>query len=163
MRLVPGKWTNLRNYFLYLLFVINDCSAWTLSYENIGCYYKDEFNPASYSTTPLSQIPVQIRYYKDSFIAADELTMGCSSSTSTSDSCFGMSANEQNTTGSALLIVGAFLIIAEIAILACMCLFCKKARKKIKKKIKKCFKHLFVFSIIIFKYLIILFLFQSYA
>ena len=55
-------------------------SAWTLSYSEPGCYYSNQYKPATYGYSPVPNVPIHIRYYKDSFISADELTYGCSSS-----------------------------------------------------------------------------------
>ena len=75
-------------------------SAWTLSYSEPGCYYSNQYKPATYGYSRVPNVPIHIRYYKDSFISADELTYGCSSSSTSSDSCFGISRKQQNTTGS---------------------------------------------------------------
>ena len=96
-------------------------SAWTLSYSKPGCYYSNQYKPATYGYSRVSNVPIHIRYYKDSFISADELTYGCSSTTISSDSCFGMSLNQQNNTGSVLIAIGIVLYILEIV---AFCVFC---------------------------------------
>ena len=105
--------------------------AWALSYSDAGCYYSNKYNPATYGYSYVSQIPVQIRYYKDSFISADELTFGCSSSSTSSDSCFGMSRKEQNVTGSVLSAIGVLLVILEIAAVVGLCLCCRDTLKSL--------------------------------
>ena len=75
---------------------------------------------------------MHIRYYKDSFIAAEETTFGCSSTSTSSSTCFGASRGEQNRTGMIVMIVGAVFVAVEAgAILACVSV-CKK--KKAMKK-----------------------------
>ena len=96
-------------------------SAWTLSYSEPGCYYSNQYKPATYGYFRINQVPIHIRYYKDSFISADELTYGCSSTTISSDSCFGMSLKQQNNTGSVLIAIGIVLYIIEIV---AFCVFC---------------------------------------
>ena len=96
-------------------------SAWTLSYSEPGCYYSNQYKPATYGYSRVPNVPIHIRYYKDSFISADELTYGCSSTTISSDSCFGMSRKQQNTTGLKLIVAGIVLYIIEIV---AVCVFC---------------------------------------
>ena len=96
-------------------------SAWTLSYSEPGCYYSNQYKPATYGYSYVPNVPIHIRYYKDSFISADELTYGCSSTTISSDSCFGMSRKQQNTTGLKLIVAGIVLYIIEIV---AFCVFC---------------------------------------
>ena len=96
-------------------------SAWTLSYSEPGCYYSNQYKPAAYGYSRVPNVPIHIRYYKDSFISADELTYGCSSTTISSDSCFGMSRKQQNTTGLKLIVAGIVLYIIEIV---AVCVFC---------------------------------------
>ena len=106
-------------------------SAWTLSYSEPGCYYSNQYQPATYGYSRINQIPVQVRYYKDSFISADELTYGCSSSTTSSDSCFGISRKQQNITGSVLTGIGALLVLLEIGAVVGLCLCCKDTLKNL--------------------------------
>lgn len=74
---------------------------------------------------------MHIRYYKDSFIAAEEMTYGCSSTSTSSSTCFGASRGEQNRTGLIVIIVGAVFVAVEAgAILACVSVCKKKAMKK---------------------------------
>ena len=100
-------------------------SAWTLSYSEPGCYYSNQYKPATYGYSRVSNVPIHIRYYKDSFISADELTYGCSSTTTSSDSCFGISRKQQNITGSVLTGIGALLALLEIVyVVKKMCCGC---------------------------------------
>ena len=96
-------------------------SAWTLSYSEPGCYYSNQYKPATYGYSRVPNVPIHIRYYKDSFISADELTYGCSSSSTSSDSCFGISRKQQNNTGFILIVTGIVLYILEIV---AGCVFC---------------------------------------
>ena len=68
-------------------------STWSLSGSGVGCYYNNNYSPVLYSKTYSSVLPIHIRYYKDSFISADETTQGCSSSSTSSTTCFGVAAD----------------------------------------------------------------------
>ena len=103
--------------------------AWQLSGSGAGCYYSHNYNAAIYGKDSTSVVPVRVRYYMDSFISADEMTQGCSSSAvSSSASCFGMSRSEQNKTGGIVSAVGFILTAAEIAVLISMCICCNADR-----------------------------------
>ena len=106
-------------------------SAWTLSYSEPGCYYSNQYKPATYGYSRVPNVPIHIRYYKDSFISADELTYGCSSTSTSSDSCFGISRKQQNITGSVLTGIGALLVLLEIAVVVGLCLCCKDTLKNL--------------------------------
>ena len=103
-------------------------SKWPLSGSGAGCYYNNDYAEALYGKNSVSSLPIHIRYYKDSFISADELTEGCSSSSSSS-SCFGMSKSEQTKTGAIITVVGLILIGLEIGIVVFTCLCCKDTIK----------------------------------
>ena len=104
--------------------------TWALSGSGAGCYYSTSHGVAVYSRTYRPVVPVQIRYYQDSFISADELTRGCSSSSPGSSSCFGMSRKEQNVTGSILSLIGGVLTLIEIFAVIAMCMCCRDGPKK---------------------------------
>ena len=104
-------------------------SAWTLSYSEPGCYYSNQYKPATYGYSRVPNVPIHIRYYKDSFISADELTYGCSSSSTSSDSCFGISRKQQNTTGSIVTGIGALLVLLEIAAFLGLCAVAEPANQ----------------------------------
>ena len=106
-------------------------SKWPLSGSGAGCYYRNNYAEALYGKNPTDQLPIHIRYYKDSFISADELTYGCSSSTTSSDSCFGISRKQQNITGSVLTGIGALLVLLEIGAVVGLCLCCKDTLKNL--------------------------------
>lgn len=96
-----------------------------MSGSDAGCYYSTDYHPAMYSSNRLMQIPVAIRYYQDSYISADEFTHGCSSTSPSSTSCFGMSRKEQNKLGLGIAGVGAFLLIIEVGLVVFMCICCR--------------------------------------
>ena len=104
--------------------------TWTLSGSGAGCYYAYDHAVALYSKTYRSVVPIHIRYYQDSFISADELTLGCSYSSPDSSSCFGMSRKEQNLTGSILFLIGGILTLIEIFAVVAMCMCCRDRLKK---------------------------------
>ena len=105
-------------------------SKWPLSGSGAGCYYNNDYAEALYGKYYVPSLPIHIRYYKDSFISADELTEGCSSTTSSSSSsCFGMSKSEQTKTGAIITVVGLILIGLEIGIVVFTCLCCKDTIK----------------------------------
>ena len=100
-------------------------STWTLSYNHSGCYYSNQYQPAIYGYSRINQIPVQVRYYKDSFISADELTEGCSSTLSSFSSCFGISRKHQDIIGIVLIVIGALMALIEIVVVVIdMCCCC---------------------------------------
>ena len=111
--------------------------AWTLSGSGSGCYYSNDYETSMYGKTYVSNIPVHVRYYKDSYISADELTMGCSSSSSSSSSCFGASEKEQNITGAVITIIGVLLIALEIVAIVALCMCFKETLSKLTKKKSK--------------------------
>ena len=94
-------------------------SAWPLSGEGSGCYYKNNYDVASYGSNPVSDIPVDIRYYMDSFISADEMTMGCSSSSEGDNTCFGQSSKKLTRIGQIV-----FIVLLTMLILECCCPIC---------------------------------------
>lgn len=100
-----------------------------MSGSGVGCYYHNDYEEALYGKHRVESLPVHIRYYKDSFISADEMTNGCSSSSTSSSSCFGMSQSEQNKTGAIVTVVGLLLICIEIGGIVAMCLCCKDTIK----------------------------------
>ena len=100
-----------------------------MSGSGVGCYYDNSYEEAIYGKQRISEIPVHIRYYKDSFISADEMTLGCSSSSTSSTNCFGMSQSEQNKTGAIVTVVGAILIVIEVGAIVAMCFCCKDTIK----------------------------------
>ena len=46
----------------------------------IGCYFKNNYNPLIYEFNKPSQIAINVRSFQDSYISADYITRGCSSS-----------------------------------------------------------------------------------
>ena len=105
-------------------------SKWPLSGSGAGCYYRNDYAEALYGKNRADRLPIHIRYYKDSFISADELTEGCSSTTSSSSSsCFGMSKSEQTKTGAIVTVVGLILIGLEIGAVVLTCLCCRDTIK----------------------------------
>ena len=65
------------------------------------------------------------------------MTGGCSSTSSSSSSCFGMSRKEQNILGYSLAGVGLFLFAVEIGLLVFMCMCCKETISSLFGKKKK--------------------------
>ena len=122
-----GWQLDLPSYVFSLHFTI---STWSLSGSGAGCYYNNEYSPALYSKTYSSDLPIHIRYYKDSFISADETTQGCSSSSTSSSTCFGMSRGEQSRVGIILAMIGGLLLAGEIATVVICCSCCKKKMEK---------------------------------
>ena len=100
-------------------------STWPLSGNAYGCYYHNDYEPAVYTKHKKNDISVSVRYYMDSFIAADELTGGCSSSSPSSSSCFGMSRSEQNKTGAIVTLVGLLLTGLEVGLVIFSCICCR--------------------------------------
>ena len=99
-------------------------SAWTLSYSEPGCYYSNQYKPATYGYSRVPNVPIHIRYYKDSFISADELTYGCSSTFSSFSSCFGISRKHQDIIGIVLIVIGALMAVIEVVLVVkkmCCC------------------------------------------
>ena len=100
-----------------------------MSSSDAGCDYNNDYQTAIYGKEQVSSIPVSVRYYQDSFISASEMTGGCSSGSSSSTSCFGMSRKEQNKLGFGMAGVGLFLFVVEIGLLVFMCMCCKDSIK----------------------------------
>ena len=136
--MVNGNLIFLRKWFRSMVWWFRN---WTVTGSGAGCYYANNHDVALYSKSYTSNLAVHLRYYQDSFIAADEFTQGCSYSSPDSTSCFGMSRKEQNITGIVLSVLGGLLIALEIIIIIAMCFCCKESldslRKKNKKKEKK--------------------------
>ena len=100
-------------------------SKWPLSGSGAGCYYRNDYAEALYGKNPADRLPIHIRYYKDSFISADELTEGCSSTLSSFSSCFGISRKHQDIIGIVLIVIGAPLALIEIVVVVIdMCCGC---------------------------------------
>ena len=53
----------------------------------IGCYYKNNYYPLIYEFKKPPQIAITVRSNQDSFISADYITQGCSSSDIYEDYC----------------------------------------------------------------------------
>ena len=109
--------------YIYLFFIFR---IWILSGNDAGCEYNNDYQPALYGTSQVSSISVSVRYYQDSYISASEMTGGCSSSSASSTSCFGMSRKEQDKAGYGFAGVGLFLFVVEIGLLVSMCICCKE-------------------------------------
>ena len=69
----------------------------------------------------MDTISLEIRYYKDSFISADEMTRGCSSSSITSSSCFGVSDEE---THKQLVSKIVWIVVRAVIEVVCVCGVC---------------------------------------
>ena len=87
-----------------------------------------------YSLSRPSTITISIRHYQDSLIAADEFTYGCSYTSSSSSSCFGMSRQEQNISGFVVAGIGIVLLIIEIIVILSLCFCCKEGAKTLSTK-----------------------------
>lgn len=69
---VDGKWKLDKPLQDFHESMIN--RTWSLSESNVGCYYNSGYNPVSYTQVVSDTIQVELRYYKDSFISAEEMT-----------------------------------------------------------------------------------------
>ena len=50
-----------------------------MSYNGAGCDYNNKYEIPTYGSEPSDSIRIQVRHYQDSYIAAEEATKGCSS------------------------------------------------------------------------------------
>ena len=67
-----------------------------LSYNGAGCNYRNKYEIASYGSESSDSVRVQVRHYKDSYIAAEEATKGCSSENINEKNCISNSKSSEN-------------------------------------------------------------------
>lgn len=90
---------------------------WDLETEKTGCFYADDWSPFNFGKENFTTIPVEVRYYQDSMIAASYTTRGCSDKEFTDAQCMGLTPKEASRVGIAFsfLALGilVFLIIVD--------------------------------------------------
>lgn len=90
---------------------------WELETERTGCFYADDWSPFNFGKENFTTIPVEVRYYQDSMIAASYTTRGCSDTELTDAQCMGLTPKEASRVGIAFSFLGlgilVFLIIVD--------------------------------------------------
>ena len=68
-----------------------------MSYNAAGCNYHNKYEIPTYRSESSDSIRVQVRHYQDSYIAAEEVTKGCSSENINEKNCISTSISTENT------------------------------------------------------------------
>ena len=100
-------------------YIIN-YSLRSLSYSGGGCDYNNKYEIPTYGSKSRDKIQIRVRHYQDSYIAAEEITKGCSSTNIYETNCISNTVSETNTlehqhksNGIKLAIVNKYTIASE--------------------------------------------------
>ena len=84
--------------------------------EGIGCFYADDWSPFNFGKENFTTIPVEVRYYQDSMIAASYTTRGCSDTKLTDAQCMGLTPKEASRVGIAFSFLGLGILVLLIMV-----------------------------------------------
>lgn len=75
-------------------YIIN-YSLRSLSYSGGGCDYNNKYEIPTYGSKSRDKIQIRVRHYQDSYIAAEEITKGCSSTNIYETNCISNTVSTQ--------------------------------------------------------------------
>lgn len=101
--------------------------------DGLGCTYDNNWNSIHYGTVHYSNIRINLRSVKDSYLVASAYTHGCSNQANLDEQCFGLPRYQEKSG----IVIGFFISLGFVAfVLLCVCILAIASKLKFKKAVR---------------------------